>query len=112
MTWSRSSAVRWLGSGTYRSDTLTLPAGGSRVCSHTLRTSRSAPWSAASAAAQVKALRLPGDPSTPTTMVFHSLTVVSSPRVDRPAPVTSHRADRRPHAPAEAGVAVDRPQPP
>src|SRR5918912_474839 len=101
MTWSRSSAVRWLGSGTYLSDTLTLPAGGSSVCSHTFRTTNSAPCSAASAAAQVNALRLPGDPSTPTTMVFHSLTVVSSPgaddrrRSDRIAPVGRRTGRRR-----------------
>src|SRR5256885_3154655 len=82
MSCTRSSAVRWLGSGTYLSDTLTLPAGGSSVCSHTFNTIKSAPCSAASAAAQVNALRLPGDPSTPTTMVFHLLTVASSSSVD------------------------------
>src|SRR5215212_8661081 len=85
MTWISSSAVRWLSSGTYRSDTLTLPAGGISVCSQTFSTTRSDPWSRASAAAQVKAVRLPGDPSTPTTMVFHCLTVVSSSSVDVPA---------------------------
>src|SRR5881398_3341898 len=50
----------------------------------------------ASAAAQVNALRLPGDPSTPTTMVFHLFTVVSSPGVNRSAPDRSRRAGRRP----------------
>src|SRR3954453_13166522 len=59
-----------------------LPAGGSNVCSHTFSTTRSAPCSAASAAAHVSAVRLPGDPSTPTTMVFHPLTVASSSSAD------------------------------
>jgi len=41
MTWISSSAVRWLSSGTYRYDTLTLPAGGISVCSQTFSTTRS-----------------------------------------------------------------------
>src|SRR5215218_6681556 len=102
MTWSKSSAVRWLGSGTNRSDTLTLPAGGSSVCSHTFTTTRSAPCSAASAAAQVSAVRLPGDPSTPTTMVFHSLTVVSPSSVDAPALLGPAWVGRLSWAPAAA----------
>src|SRR4051794_5184743 len=72
------SAVRWLESGTKRSDTLTLPVGGGSVCSQTFRTTSSAPCSAASVAAHVNALRLPGDPSTPTTTVFQALTMLSS----------------------------------
>src|SRR3954452_15924409 len=60
------------------------------MCSHTFITTRSAAWCEASAAAQVNAVRLPGDPSTPTTMVFHCLTVASSrgaavPAGERPA---------------------------
>src|SRR2546430_13408788 len=61
------------------------PAGGSSGYSHTCRTTNSAPCAAASAAAQANAVRLPRDPSTPTRMVFHVLTVVSSSSVDAPA---------------------------
>ena len=56
ISWRKSSGVRWLGSGTYLSDTLTLPVGGGMVCSQAFTTTRSARWSEASAAAHARAL--------------------------------------------------------
>src|SRR5256885_1903185 len=103
MTVSKASVARWLGSGSGLSGTPPLPIGGSSVCSHTVSTTKSAPRSAASAAAQVNAVRLGGDPSTPTTMVFHLLTVVSFPGLGGPALVRPYCLGRLSHAPAEAG---------
>src|SRR5215218_8274905 len=76
MIWISSSAALWLGSAS--SSVGTLPTAGGSARSHTFTTTKSAPWSAASAAAQFSALRLPTDPSTPTRTVFHVATAASS----------------------------------
>src|SRR3954454_1544491 len=85
ITWARYSPAALPASETPTGGTLGPPAGVSKGCSHTFRTIRSAPWSAASAAAQDNALRLPRDPSTPTRTVFQVFTVVSSSSIDAPA---------------------------
>src|SRR3954454_13349536 len=85
ITWTRYSPAARPASGTSTGGTLGPPAGVSNGCPHPFRTIRSAPWSAASAAAQDNALRLPRDPSTPTRTVFQVFTVVSSSSIDAPA---------------------------
>src|SRR5919112_2068789 len=76
MIWVSSSAARPPRAAA--SPVGTPPTAGGSARSHTFRTTRSAPCSAASAAAHVSALRLPRDPSTPTRTVFHVATAASS----------------------------------